>query len=142
MSHVSTIDVDVKDLNAVRRMCEREGWEFRENQKTYGWYGQSVGDYPIPEGVSVEDLGKCDHAIHIPGCDYEVGLIHKQGSHYTVIADLWSGGGLEKHVGEDCGRIKQLYALEKAKIEAKKKGYLCREQAAKDGSIILTVGVS
>ena len=106
--------------------------QFMENQKTYAWYGRSVGDYPIPEGFKVEDLGKCDHAIKVPGATYEVGVVKKDGNH-VLMWDFWQAGGLEKAIGKDGGLLKQGYAIEKAKLEAIKKGYSVKERRTPKG---------
>ena len=57
MSHVTVIAVELKDLDALKAVCAALGLEFRENQKTYRWYGRHVGDFPIPEGLTKADLG-------------------------------------------------------------------------------------
>ena len=78
MSHISKIELVIKDLEALKTACKRMGFEFREGQKTYQWYGRWVGDSPMPEGVTEEELGKCNHAIHVPGAKYEIGLSVKE----------------------------------------------------------------
>ena len=67
MSHVTVIAVELKDLDALKAVCAALGLEFRENQTTYRWYGRHVGDFPIPEGLTKADLGRCDHAIAVKG---------------------------------------------------------------------------
>jgi len=120
MSHVTTIECEIKDLEALKAACEKAGLEFRENQKTYKWYGTHVGDYPLPEGFTKEDLGKCDHAIGVPGKKgaYEIGVV-KQGDKYTMLWDFWNGGyGLEAVAGKDCENVTDAYATEVALKEA------------------------
>lgn len=120
MSHVTKIDVQIKDLEALKDACEKIGLEFREGQKKYKWYGRHVGDYPLPEGFKKEDLGKCDHAIGIPGNKnaYEIGVV-KQGDSYTMLWDFWNGGyGLEPVAGKDCENVVDAYTQEVAMNEA------------------------
>jgi len=132
MSHVSTIDLKIKSLEAVKAMCKRMGWEFRENQKKYAWFGRWVGDSPMPEGMTVDQLGKCDHAIHVPGSSYEIGLV-KRGDHYTAVWDYWSSGQLLRPLGgQEAPKLKQAYAVEAAKLEARKRGWLVKERKTKD----------
>ena len=45
MSHVSTINVEIRDLEALKEACKVLGLEFKEGQKTYKWFGRHVGDY-------------------------------------------------------------------------------------------------
>lgn len=129
MSHVTTIAVEINDLEAVKAICSKLGLEFKENQKTFKWYGRHVGDYPLPEGFTKADMGKCDHALSVKGKPqaYEVGLANR-GDHYVPLWDFWQGGyGLEQAVGKDGNKLISAYAEEvairKAKAFAKQKGF-------------------
>ena len=66
MSHITTIELDIKDLDALKVAAEKLGLEFRRGQETYKWFGRSVGDSPLPAGFRKQDLGKCEHALRIP----------------------------------------------------------------------------
>ncbi len=127
MSHVSAIELEIKDLDALKAACERLGLKWLEGKTTYRWYGQWVGDYPLPEGFKVEDLGKCSHAISVPGAAYEIGVVNRNGK-TTLLWDFWSSGGLEKVLGKGGGKLKQAYAVEAAKRAAKKAGYRVQEK--------------
>src|SRR4051794_20933775 len=70
MSHLADIDIIIKDITALEKAVEELGAEFRRGQTRYEWFGESIGDYPLPEGMTKVDLGKCTHAIHLPGCHY------------------------------------------------------------------------
>ena len=126
MSHVSKIELEIQLLEDLKLACKRLGFIFQENQQTYQWYGRSVGDSPLPEGFHVDDLGKCDHAIKVPECAYEIGVV-KRGSKYILLWDSWHAGGLEKKIGKDAGILKQGYTIERIKREAKRKKYQVRE---------------
>jgi len=126
MSHVSKIELEIQSLEDLKLACKRLGFIFQENQQTYQWYGRSVGDSPIPEGFNVDDLGKCNHAIKVPECAYEIGVI-KRGSKYILLWDSWHAGGLERKIGKDCGILKQAYTIERIKREAKRKKYQVKE---------------
>lgn len=65
MSHVATIDIEITNLQDLQNACADLGLEFVEGQQTYNWYGESVGDYAIPEGFDENDLGRCEHAIKL-----------------------------------------------------------------------------
>lgn len=117
MSHVTVIDIEIKDIEALKEACKELGLEFREGQKTYRWYGRHVGDYPMPEGFTKEDLGKCNHAIGVPNNSkaYEVGVVQR-GDSYQLLWDFWNGGyGLQQAVGDGCKNLTNKYA-EKAAI--------------------------
>lgn len=142
MSHVATVDVHITNLDALKKACKNIGLEFREGQKTYKWYGQHVGDYPIPEGYDRNDLGKCVHAIAIPGNSnaYEIGVVERKDGKegYTLMWDFWAGGnGLQKVVGDDCNNLSHEYAKEQTIEFANENGYTFSEEAQEDGSVEL-----
>lgn len=66
---------------------------------------------------------------------------------YPVVIDTASGevryDNFEGRWGEQrhLDALLQMYAVEKAKIEARRKGHVCREQQLADGSVKLTVHV-
>ena len=127
MSHVSTIEIEIKDIEALKAACQRLGYEFREGQTSYRWFGRFVGNYPLPQGFKVEDLGRCTHAIRVPGADYEIGVVTREGK-TTLLWDFWRAGGLENVVGKNGAKLKQAYAAEATKRAAKKAGYLVTEK--------------
>ncbi len=105
MSHICTVDLHITDLTALQKAAEVLGLKLNLNQKTYKWYGRSVGDYPLPEGFKAEDFGKCEHTLSIPGNGqaYEIGVVARRDGKpgYTLMWDFWNGGyGLEKIVGK------------------------------------------
>ena len=144
MSHVASIDLDVKDLDALAFACKRLGLEFRQGQKSYRWYGEIVGDFPLPAGFVAEDLGKCEHAISVPGnADaYEVGVVRRRDGRpgYALMWDFYGGGfGLQEFVGRNCSKLKQSYAAEVTIRQARKMGFGVREEANADGNIRFTL---
>jgi hypothetical protein len=139
MSHVATVKTEVTDLAAVKALCKEMGWTFKENQKTYRWYGTSVGDYPLPAGMKKEDLGKCAHAIEVPGARYDIGLV-KSAKGYILAYDFWGPGQrLKEVIGENGGKFLQGYGIAKATIMAKKKGYMVYRSTLPNGTVRLRV---
>jgi hypothetical protein len=136
MSHISEVDIVIKSLDALRAACQRMGWQFVEGQKTYAWWGHWVGDYPLPKNTRVEDLGKCTHAIKVPGAKYEVGVVEMPDGTFTLRYDFYSTGGLAGKLGAGAGLLKQAYGIEAAKIAARRKGFSCYEQLQEDGKTI------
>lgn len=141
MSHVSIMNLVINSLIALKLTVDRLGWVFMENQKTYKWYGRFMGDYPLPEGFTAADLGKCDHVIHVPGAKYEIGVVERNGQIY-LLWDFWQDGGLERIIGPGGARIRQLYPIEEAKLEAERRGYSYSEVAQEDGNIELEIEVN
>ena len=132
MSHISRIELEIYSLEELKRACKQLGLTFCEGQQTYEWYGRWVGDAELPEGLSVDDLGKCDHAIKVPGATYEIG-IKKIGAKYQLLYDGWSAGKLEKTLGKNLGKLKQAYTVERVKQESRIKGYRIHEQRSDKG---------
>lgn len=127
MSHVTSIEVVIKDLASLKAACADIGLEFLENQQTYRWYGHHVGDYPIPAGFKVEDLGKCLHAIGVKGNKnaYEIGVVkNPNGEGYLLLWDFWSGGyGLQDVVGKDCKNLTHAYKVNQTVKSFQKRGF-------------------
>lgn len=110
MSHISTIQIEIKSLEDLKGACERLGLVFKENQKTFIWYsGQS----------------SCDHAIAIPDARYEIGVIHKDGK-YELQLDYFDQN-LTAKIGQEGGLLKQAYAAQRVRREAKQKKFKVRE---------------
>jgi hypothetical protein len=139
VSHVSKIELEIKSLEDLKLACQRLGFAFCQDQKTYAWYGRYVGDSPLPKGFAEEEMGKCDHAIKVPDCGYEIGVVKQEGA-YTLLWDSWYSGGLEEKIGKDAGILKQAYTIERIKREARRKNYQVRE-IKKDRSMRLVLRV-
>jgi hypothetical protein len=116
MSHISKIELEVKDLAVLSQACTRLGIEFIRGQKHFKWYGEEAS---------------CDHVIKVPGAEYEIGVIKDQ-SRYDLSCDFYDRA-LEKVIGRQGGLLKQAYAVSKTKIEARRKGYSVLEKNTDTG---------
>lgn len=116
MSHISKIQLEVKDLGILAQACRKLKLEFVRGQGSFKWYGNEA---------------PCDHAIKVPGADYEIGVIERDGR-YELNCDFYDRT-LETVIGKQGGHLKQAYAVEKTKIEARKKGYSVMERQLKTG---------
>jgi hypothetical protein len=116
MSHISKIELEVKDLGVLGQACSRLGLQLQRDQRTFKWYGRD---------------SLCDHAIRIPGASYEIGMIQRDGR-YELQCDFYDRG-IEKAIGRQGGLLKQAYAVEKTKIEARRKGYTVLEKRTETG---------
>lgn len=142
MSHISQIELEVKDLESLKKAVAECGLEFRENQKTYNWYGSWVGA-GRPAGMLPEQDGKCDHAIGVPGevaknrGAYEVGVVkNKDGSGYKLVADFYQGGyGLEALTGPNCQKLAQNYVGQVTKKRLTMQGFQIQRKVLADGTI-------
>jgi hypothetical protein len=125
-SHVVKVKTVITDLDALARAARSLGLEFRQGQKTYKWYNYSVGDYPLPAGITKDQLGKCSHAIGIPGNSraYEIGVVAMPDGTFSLLWDFYQGGyGLEDVIGKDAGRLTGAYNLEVAASAAIAQGW-------------------
>lgn len=118
MSHIVTLNVQVKDAAAVRAACQRLG-------------------LPAPvQGTAKLFSGEVSGlAVQLPGWIY------------PIVADLASGQLKYDNFGGRWGdsacldRFLQAYACEKARSEARRRGHSVTEQTLADGSIKLTIQV-
>jgi len=116
MSHISKIELEVRDLGVLAQACERLGLELQRDRTTFKWYGQQ---------------GTCDHRIRVPKADYEIGIRAKDGQ-YELVCDFFDRE-LAKALGPQGGLLKQAYAVEKTRLEARRKGYSVLEQPIETG---------
>jgi hypothetical protein len=118
LSHIVQIQTEVRDATAVAATCRRLG---------------------LPEPV---------HGTATLFAGEATGLLVKlPGWVYPVVVDTATGTLKYDNYGQVWGRLEHLdrliqaYAVERTKLEARKKGYSVTEQALADGSIRLTVQV-
>ena len=118
MSHIVTIQVEVKDFDAIRSACRR--LNLKEPV-----HGRAEIFQTEVEGVIVE----LPDWIYPVVCNLETGELK-----YDHFGEKW---GDQKYLDQ----FVQTYCVEKATIEARRKGYSVVEQPLKDGSIKLTVNI-
>lgn len=118
MSHIVVIETEVRDATAVRSGCNRlrlqppvEG-SFKLFRQTVPGLGVQLPDWRYPVV-----------------CDLASGKLH-----YDNFEGHW---GDQKRLDE----FMQAYAVERAKIEARKRGHAVSEELLSDGSIKVTVNV-
>lgn len=139
MSHVTKIDTEIKDLNALAAACQEIGCELIIGQKTYKWFGSYVGDSPLPQGFRKDELGKCEHAIKVKdatGQTYEVGVVKRRDGRegYTLLYDYWQGGyGLIKKIGDGAKTLTREYKIQVASKKARQQGYRVVRSVAANG---------
>lgn len=131
MSHITlkeagTRDQQITSLPALRRAVARCGGVFKENQTKFRtWasdHGRLAGDYPLPEGYTADDVGKCEHAIGVPGeaktgtTAYEIGVVKskKFPGTFSLAYDFY-GGTLDKAYGQGLGKLQMFYQMERSR---------------------------
>jgi hypothetical protein len=118
VSHIVEIKTEVRDEQAVKAACSRLSLAPPERRAA--------------RLFSTTVSGLC---VELPGWQYPVVCNTESGQ---VSYDNYGG-----HWGEQSrlNSFLQAYAVEKAKIEARKKGHTCSETRLQDGSIRVTVRV-
>lgn len=147
MSHVVSVDVIVQDLNALKAACKELGLTFKENQKKHRWYGNWQNDYSrsdaayIQSGIDPMTYGKCEHAIEVPSSQYDIGVYkNPKGKGYVLAFDNYgTGRKIADTLGKGLEKLKQHYAVAKAQLEARAKGWSCQKHTLPNGSIRLTM---
>ena len=123
MSHFTTIQTQVRDLDALRAALGELGVTLLANTNARGYLNNTLhGDY----------------VIRLKG-PYDIALNKTPDGSYGLTTDWWDGH-VEKEAGSKFGRLLQLYGVHKTMIESRKKGHFVQRKAQKDGSIKLVIG--
>jgi len=123
MSHFTSIQTQIKDIEALREACAELGLEVLAKAEARG-YGSTAhpGEF----------------VIRLKG-PYDVALNRQTDGTFGLTTDWWDGH-VEKEVGGNYGRLLQLYAVHKTAREARKRGLSVQRTQRTDGSIKLTLG--
>lgn len=131
MSHIATVEVEFRDMDALAKACAKCGVELRQDQKTFKWYNGQVTP--------------CDAAIVHPNAKAcQIG-VHKTDTGLKIQFDPFMRGyGMQDAVAfEDdikgLGKLQQAYAVEVARKQAKRQGFAVRETVQADGRVKLTL---
>ena len=126
MSHFTTIQTQIRDVAALEDACAELGVELLRDAKARGFSGQSR------DGELVIKLkGPYDIAANLKtGAD--------ENDSYELATDWWDGH-VEEEVGQNYGRLIQLYGVHKTIHEANKKRLRVTRKQETDGTIKLTL---
>jgi len=123
MSHFATITTQIKDLAALQSACTE--------------LGLAVVAHATARGYSTNTV-RGDHVIRLKG-PYDIAVNQQPDGTFGLTTDWWDGH-VEKEVGQNFGRLLQLYAVHKATTEARKRGHFVARKAAQNGAIKLVIG--
>ena len=118
MSHIVTIKTEVRDQAAIGAACRRLGLPEPVHGTAQLFSGEATGL-----------LVKLPDWLYPIVCDTASG---------TLAFDNYNGAWGDQ---AQLDRFLQIYAVERARIEARRKGHQVTEQALADGSIKLTITV-
>jgi hypothetical protein len=120
MSHFTTIQTQIKDIEALRSAVSEMGLKLIPNTTARGFINQIV---------------KGEFVIRLKG-PYDIAVNRQPDTTYGLTTDWWDGH-VEREVGSNFGRLLQLYGVHKASMEARKKGYSVLRKPQPNGSIKL-----
>jgi hypothetical protein len=118
MSHIVTIRTRIRDPAALSAACMRLGLE-----------------PPVPGTAHLYSSKATGLIVRLPGWNYPAVVDVASGS---IAYDNFEGSWGD---ADELDKLLQAYAVEKARIEARKNGHSVSEQTQADGSIKLTVSL-
>ena len=118
MSHIVTIETEIRDLAALRAACDRLGLVKPVLETTRLFGGQATG-----------------HCVRLPDWRYPVVCDVASGQ---VNFDNFAGRWGEQR---ELDRLMQAYAVERTGLAARQQGHTITEQQLADGSLKLTIQV-
>lgn len=158
--HVVTVDVEIRDLDALAAACKRLGWSFNLGEDGFKTITTWVDDSPVPRHVfatqeeydriiNMTREERCEAMkflhhpaayFHFPGRLYDCGVIRKSDGTYAVTIDWFGDSAAQEAASTDIPeQIAQAYAVELEKLKAQALGYMVEEHAEQDGTIQLTL---
>jgi hypothetical protein len=116
MSHIVTVQTKLQEPVAITAACHRLGLPALVEGKAHLYNGEATG-----------------LIVQLPGWQYPVVIDTASG---TIQFDDFGGRWGKR---EELDRFLQAYAVEKAKLEARRKGFAVSEQQLENGSIRLQI---
>jgi hypothetical protein len=129
MSHWTEIKTQIRDLPSLRSAAHELGLtldvaSLGKKVTARGYYNSTI---------------ECDAVVRLKG-PYDVALMRQPDGTYAIQADYYAGH-VAKEVGENCGKLVQLYGVHRTTIAARQKGYSVLRQVASNGAINLKLSV-
>ena len=133
MSHFTSIQTQIRDVDALEAACTELGVELLHHAKARGYANQSR------QGELVIRLkGPYDIAANRPEGSANNENHSDKPDAYELTTDWWDGH-VEKEVGANYGRLLQLYGVHKTIREANRKRLRVTRKQDQDGVIKLTL---
>ena len=124
MSHFTTIQTQVRDIDALRDACIELGVRLTSNSSCRGYAGQ---------------VRTAEHVINLRG-PYDIAVDRSPDNNgtYGLTTDWWDGH-VAKEVGQGYGRLLQAYGVHKTFREARARGLRATRRTETDGTILVTL---
>jgi hypothetical protein len=122
MSHFADIDIEIRDIEALKEACAELGLPVAEAGTARG-YG--------------ETLRRAEYVIRLKG-PYDIAVDRQADGRWALSADLWNGH-VEREVGPKFGRLRQFYGVHRTLREAQRIGLKARRSVLQDGTVRLAL---
>lgn len=122
MSHFTTIQTEVRDLEALDDACAEMGFQLLTDSHCRGFAGI---------------LRKAGHVIRLKG-PYDIAVDPVEGGRYGFSADWWEGH-VAREVGPGYGHLLQSYGVHKTLRTARTRGLRATRRIEADGTVLLTL---
>jgi Protein of unknown function (DUF1257) len=151
VSHVvAHPEVCFNDFDALKSSCEELGLEFRQDQKTWKYWGSWANDYhqedaAYKHGIEPKDYGKGLHAIAVKGDKeaYEIGLVlsPKDDGSFMPVYDFYGQHGkkIQQKAGAKLEKLRGKYAEHAIRNQAQKQGHAVRKVVSPQGHVQMVV---
>lgn len=124
MSHFTTIQTQIRDLEALADASHEMGFLFLADAQCRGYAGITR---------------RAPHVIQLKGpYDIAVERSRENPETYGLTTDWWDGH-VAREVGEGYGRLLQTYGVHKTTREARLRGLRVNRRQEQDGSVLLTL---
>lgn len=124
MSHFTTIQTQVRDLDSLNDACVELGLELRADTPCRGYGG----------------VTRTAHRTIVLKGPYDIAVDPAQENDGTFgLTTDWWDGHVAKEVGIGYGRLLQSYGIHKTTREARARGLRVRRQQEQNGSVLLTL---
>lgn len=151
MSHVATINLQIKDIDALKDACSELGLDFMEGQTRFKAHANEGEGQGVIHAIRVgsdklTELQSTNAEINRRDI-YEIGICpagkDREGNEQPGFKMLWDtycgGNGLMMAVGPNAGLLKQTYGKYVAMKSARKQGFSVTEQKLENGAIKLVM---
>lgn len=129
MSHFTTIKTQIRDVAALRAASTELKLELQGN-----------GIAKMQARGYASQTRSCDYSLRLKG-PYDIAVDKQADGTYALTTDWWAGH-VANEVGQNFSRLVQLYGVNKAIIEARKRGLAVNRQTQADGSIRLAIATA
>src|SRR5436305_6550020 len=125
MSRFATNKTQIKDIDALRSAVQEMGLSLLQKTTARGYYENNI---------------KGDYVVRLKG-PYDIAVNKQKDGTFDLTCDWWDGH-VEKEVGQNYGKLLQLYGVHKAIREAKRKGHLVQRRQQENGAIKLIIAAT